>query len=119
MSAGEALKRFPGERGLHLAAVRGGNRRTWRRCYRGRGACWRTRSTPGAPGSWPETWKRWGARKTAITNERPERLAERLGAIFDKALLYVGLEGMFWKSEAARQAWSPRWWRAAPGGRRR
>jgi len=56
-----------------------------------------------------ENLERWGARRTAITNETPERLADYFGAAFDRVLVDAPCsgEGMFRKSEAARRDWSP------------
>jgi NOL1/NOP2/sun family putative RNA methylase len=53
--------------------------------------------------------ERWGARNVAVTMETPERLASRLGGVFDAVLVDAPCsgEGMFRKSAAARQDWSP------------
>ena len=53
--------------------------------------------------------ERWGAKRAIITNDEPQRLAQRWGAIFDRVLLDAPCsgEGMFRKSEAALQMWSP------------
>jgi NOL1/NOP2/fmu family ribosome biogenesis protein len=56
-----------------------------------------------------ENLERWGARHTVITNESPERLADRFADFFDRVLLDAPCsgEGMFRRSEAARREWSP------------
>jgi NOL1/NOP2/fmu family ribosome biogenesis protein len=56
-----------------------------------------------------ENLERFGVRNAAILQETPERLAEHFGAFFDRVLLDAPCsgEGMFRKSEAARQEWSP------------
>ena len=53
--------------------------------------------------------ERWGATNVAITAETPERLAERFPNFFDAVLVDAPCsgEGMFRKSLAARQAWTP------------
>lgn len=52
---------------------------------------------------------RWGVCNAAVTAEHPDRLAERLGAVFDRVLVDAPCsgEGMFRKSAEARLAWSP------------
>jgi 16S rRNA C967 or C1407 C5-methylase (RsmB/RsmF family)/NOL1/NOP2/fmu family ribosome biogenesis protein len=53
--------------------------------------------------------ERWGATNVAITTEPPERLAERWPGYFDAVMVDAPCsgEGMFRKSEAARQEWTP------------
>ena len=53
--------------------------------------------------------ERWGVTNAAITAETPERLAGRFADFFDAVLVDAPCsgEGMFRKSQAARQAWSP------------
>ena len=53
--------------------------------------------------------ERWGATNVAITAETPERLAGRFPGFFDAVLVDAPCsgEGMFRKSQAARQAWTP------------
>jgi NOL1/NOP2/fmu family ribosome biogenesis protein len=55
-----------------------------------------------------ENLERWGAQNTTITNETPSRLAARYPGIFDRVLLDAPCsgEGMFRKSQLARQDWS-------------
>ena len=92
------LAAAPGGKSTHLAAL-----------LQGQGSLLANEIHPRRAWELAENLERWGTRNAAITNERPERLAERLGAIFDKVLLDAPCsgEGMFRKSEAARQAWSP------------
>jgi 16S rRNA C967 or C1407 C5-methylase (RsmB/RsmF family)/NOL1/NOP2/fmu family ribosome biogenesis protein len=56
-----------------------------------------------------ENLERFGARHAAISNETPERLADYFGAWFDAVMIDAPCsgEGMFRKSEAARQEWAP------------
>ena len=109
MLAAEALKPIPGERVLDLAAAPGGKSTHLAALLQGQGSLLANEIHPRRAWELAENLERWGTRNAAITNERPERLAERLGAIFDKVLLDAPCsgEGMFRKSEAARQAWSP------------
>ncbi len=109
MLAAEALNPSPGERVLDLAAAPGGKSTHLAALLQGQGSLLANEIHPRRVWELAENLERWGARNAAITNERPERLAERLGAIFDKVLLDAPCsgEGMFRKSEAARQAWSP------------
>ncbi len=53
--------------------------------------------------------ERWGATHVAITTETPERLAGRWPEHFDAVLVDAPCsgEGMFRKSEVARQEWAP------------
>ncbi|HEY64940.1 MAG TPA: hypothetical protein G4O02_10255 [Caldilineae bacterium] len=53
--------------------------------------------------------ERWGARNVVVTSERPDRLVERWAGCFDRVLVDAPCsgEGMFRKSEAARQEWKP------------
>jgi 16S rRNA C967 or C1407 C5-methylase (RsmB/RsmF family)/NOL1/NOP2/fmu family ribosome biogenesis protein len=55
-----------------------------------------------------ENLERFGARHAAVSNETPERLAGAFGAWFDAVLVDAPCsgEGMFRKSEAARQEWA-------------
>jgi NOL1/NOP2/fmu family ribosome biogenesis protein len=109
MLAAEALNPSPGERVLDLAAAPGGKSTHLAALLQGQGSLLANEIHPRRAWELAENLERWGVRNAAITNERPERLAERLGAIFDKVLLDAPCsgEGMFRKSESARQAWSP------------
>jgi NOL1/NOP2/fmu family ribosome biogenesis protein len=55
-----------------------------------------------------ENLERWGTRNAVITNESPDRLADRSADFFDRVLLDAPCsgEGMFRRSEAARREWS-------------
>lgn len=55
-----------------------------------------------------ENLERWGAQQAVITNESIAKLATTWGAIFDRVLLDAPCsgEGMFRKSENAREMWS-------------
>ena len=109
MAVAELLDPQPGERVLDLAAAPGGKATHITAKMRGK-ACWSPmRSTPNGPGIWPSNLERWGATNAAITNEPPERLAERFEGFFDRVLLDAPCsgEGMLRKSEAARVEWSP------------
>ena len=109
MLAAEALAPAPGERVLDLAAAPGGKSTHLRALMQGQSILVANEIHPRRVWELAENLERWGADNTIITNERPERLADRFGAYFDKVLLDAPCsgEGMFRKSEAARLAWSP------------
>ncbi len=52
--------------------------------------------------------ERWGTRRAIISNESPERMAAKLGPIFDRVLVDAPCsgEGMFRKSPTTRNEWS-------------
>ena len=56
-----------------------------------------------------ENIERMGIRNAVVTNETPERLAERFAGFFDKILVDAPCsgEGMFRKNEEACEEWSP------------
>ena len=109
MLAAETLRPVPGERVLDLAAAPGGKATHLAALLQGQGSLVANEIHPRRVWELAENLERWGAANVTITNETPERLAEAFGAIFDKVLLDAPCsgEGMFRKSEPARQAWSP------------
>ena len=109
MAAAELLDPQPGERVLDLAAAPGGKATHIASLMRGQGLLIANEMHPKRAWDLAENLERWGARNAAITNEPPERLAERFTGFFDSVLLDAPCsgEGMFRKSEAARREWSP------------
>ena len=109
MAVAELLDPQPGERVLDLAAAPGGKATHIASLMRGQGLLVANEMHPKRAWDLAENLERWGARNAAITNEPPERLAERFGGYFDRVLLDAPCsgEGMFRKSEAARREWSP------------
>jgi NOL1/NOP2/fmu family ribosome biogenesis protein/precorrin-6B methylase 2 len=109
MAVAELLDPQPGERVLDLAAAPGGKATHIASLMRGQGLLIANEMHPKRAWDLAENLERWGARNAAITNEPPERLAERFPGHFDRVLLDAPCsgEGMFRKSEAARREWSP------------
>ena len=109
MAVAELLDPQPGERVLDLAAAPGGKATHIVSLMRDEGLLIANEMHPKRAWDLAENLERWGARNAAITNEPPERLAERFAGYFDRVLLDAPCsgEGMFRKSEAARREWSP------------
>ena len=109
MAVAELLDPQPGERVLDLAAAPGGKATHIASLMKGRGLLIANEPHPQRVWVLAENLERWGAANVAITNETPERLADRFAGFFDRVLLDAPCsgEGMFRKSAAARQEWSP------------
>lgn len=109
MAAAALLDPQPGERVLDLAAAPGGKATHIASLMAGEGLLIANEPHPKRAWILAENLERWGAAHVAITNETPERLAERFAGFFDRVLLDAPCsgEGMFRKSAAARQEWSP------------
>lgn len=109
MAAAELLDPQPGERVLDLAAAPGGKATHIAALMQGRGLLIANELHLQRAWILAENLERWGATNVAITSETPERLAEQFAGFFDRVLLDAPCsgEGMFRKSEAARQEWSP------------
>lgn len=99
----------PGERILDLAAAPGGKSTQIAARLVHRGLLVSNEIHPKRAWDLAENLERFGVRNDVITQETPERLAEHFGAFFDRVLLDAPCsgEGMFRKSAAARQAWTP------------
>ncbi|MDQ1300978.1 MAG: hypothetical protein QG637_899 [Chloroflexota bacterium] len=109
MAVAELLDPQPGERVLDLAAAPGGKATHIAALMAGQGLLIANELHPKRAWILAENLERWGAGHIAITNEPPERLAARFAGFFDRVLLDAPCsgEGMFRKSAAARQEWSP------------
>lgn len=109
MAVVELLDPQPGERVLDLAAAPGGKATHIAALMGGQGLLIANEVHPKRAWSLAENLERWGADHVAITNEPPERLADRFAGFFDRVLLDAPCsgEGMFRKSAAARREWSP------------
>ena len=99
----------PGERVLDLAAAPGGKATHIAAKMQGQGLLVANEIHPKRAWELAGNLERWGARNAAITNETPERLAERFEGFFDRVLVDAPCsgEGMMRKSEAARLEWAP------------
>ncbi len=109
MAVAELLDPQPGERVLDLAAAPGGKATHIAALMGGEGLLVANEIHPRRAWELAGNLERWGARNVAVTNETPERLAERFEGFFDRVLLDAPCsgEGMMRKSEAARVEWAP------------
>ncbi|MFZ5920212.1 MAG: RsmB/NOP family class I SAM-dependent RNA methyltransferase [Chloroflexota bacterium] len=107
MAATDALDPQPGERILDLAASPGGKTTHIASRMKNTGLLLaneiRTKRIPALAAN----LERWGVRNTLITNEPPERLADRLPGFFDRVLVDAPCsgEGMFRKEPDVRAEW--------------
>jgi 16S rRNA C967 or C1407 C5-methylase (RsmB/RsmF family) len=117
MVAAELLDPQPGERVLDLAAAPGGKATHIVSLMRNEGLLVANEIHGQRVWDLAENLERWGAHNAVITNESPERLADRFAGFFDRVLLDAPCsgEGMFRKSDAARREWSPEKDRRARG----
>ncbi len=109
MLAAALLAPQPGERVLDLSAAPGGKTTHIAALMDNQGLLVANEIHPKRVWDLAENLERWGARNVAITNETPERLAERFENFFDRVLVDAPCsgEGMMRKSAAARREWSP------------
>ncbi|MCU0510327.1 MAG: RsmB/NOP family class I SAM-dependent RNA methyltransferase [Anaerolineae bacterium] len=109
MAPVELLDPKPGEFVLDLAAAPGGKSTHIAARLRGEGLLVSNEVIGKRGWELAGNLERWGATNAVITTETPERLAERWAGFFDAALVDAPCsgEGMFRKSEAARQEWAP------------
>ena len=108
MAAVEILDPQPGERVLDIAAAPGGKTTHILAKMGNRGLLIANEVHPKRVWELSENLERWGARNVILVSETPPRLAEHFRGFFDRVLLDAPCsgEGMFRKSEAARQDWS-------------
>ncbi len=109
MAAAPLLEAAPGERILDLCAAPGGKSTQIAGYLRGEGLLVCNEIHPARAKILSENIERMGVRNACVTNETPERLAEKFGAYFDKILVDAPCsgEGMFRKNETAYAEWSP------------
>lgn len=109
MTPAEVLAPRPGERVLDLAAAPGGKTTHLASLMRNEGLLVANDVQPKRVHEMTNNLDRWGARNIAVLVEQPRRLAERLGAFFDRVLLDAPCsgEGMFRKDYSARKTWTP------------
>jgi NOL1/NOP2/sun family putative RNA methylase len=107
MAVAEAAAARPGQRVLDLAASPGGKSTHLASLLAGEGLLWaneiRTKRLPPLSAN----LERWGARNVIISNESPERLADRLPAFFDVVVVDAPCsgEGMFRKEPSVCLEW--------------
>ena len=109
MAVAELLDPQPGERVLDLASAPGGKATHIAAKMQGQGLLVANEIHPKRAWELAGNLERWGAINVAITNETPERLAERFEDFFDRVLVDAPCsgEGMLRKGEAARVEWAP------------
>ena len=109
MAVAELLAPQPGERVLDLAAAPGGKATHIASLMQGQGLLVANEIHPQRAWELAGNLERWGATNAAVTNETPERLAERFPGFFDRVLVDAPCsgEGMMRRGEAARREWAP------------
>ena len=108
MAVAELLDPQPGERVLDLASAPGGKATHIAAQMQGQGLLVANEIHPKRAWELASNLERWGAANVTITNETPERLAERFEGFFDRVLVDAPCsgEGMMRKGEAARVEWA-------------
>jgi len=109
MSPAEALGVRPGERVLDLCAAPGGKSTQLASKLQGEGLLIANEIHPLRAKILMENLERCGVANAVVTNETPEKLAERFPAFFDRILVDAPCsgEGMFRKLPEAIEDWSP------------
>ena len=109
MVPAQVLDPQPGERILDLAAAPGGKTTQLAAYMKGEGVLVANEIHPRRVQDLVENVERLGIRNAVVTHEHPARLAERLSGCFDRVLVDAPCsgEGMFRRSAAAREEWSP------------
>lgn len=108
MAVAEALGTRPGEVVLDLCAAPGGKSTHIAQALRGEGLLVANEIHPTRAKALSENIERLGVTNAIVTNETPERLAERFPSYFDRILVDAPCsgEGMFRKLPEARADWS-------------
>jgi NOL1/NOP2/sun family putative RNA methylase len=108
MSVAETLEPKPGETILDLCAAPGGKSTQIAGFLQGQGLLIANEIHPVRVKALSENIERSGVRNALVTNESPERLAERFPSFFDRILVDAPCsgEGMFRKLEEACEDWS-------------
>ena len=108
MAPAQFLQARPGERVLDLCAAPGGKSTQIAAQMKGGGLLVCNEIHPARAKILSENIERMGIRNAVVTNETPERLAERFSGFFDRILVDAPCsgEGMFRKNEEACGEWS-------------
>ncbi len=108
MAAAWLLAPQPGERVLDLAAAPGGKTTHLAALMQNQGLLVANEIDRQRAWDLVENLERLGVQNTIVTNEHPQRLADKFTDFFDRVLLDAPCsgEGMFGKSGAARMQWS-------------
>lgn len=98
----------PGERVLDLCAAPGGKSTMAASFLQGKGLLVSNEINPGRARILSQNVERMGISNAIVTNEPPERLAERFPSFFDRVIVDAPCsgEGMFRKEEQALAMWS-------------
>lgn len=110
MAVGALADAKPGEKILDLCAAPGGKSTHLAGRMRGEGLLVANEIHSGRASVLAQSMERMGVRRCVVTNETPERLAERLPAMFDAVLVDAPCsgEGMFRKNgNPAQDEWTP------------
>lgn len=108
MAVGELAAAKPGERVLDLCAAPGGKTTHLAAHMKGEGLLVSNEIHPARAKILSSNVERMGIRNAVVTNETPERLAERFPEFFDRIVVDAPCsgEGMFRKEEQALLQWS-------------
>lgn len=108
MSVVEWLQPQPGEKVLDLCAAPGGKSTQIAAYLQGQGLLITNEINHSRAKALSENMERCGVKNALVTNETPERLAERFPAYFDRILVDAPCsgEGMFRKLDEACEDWS-------------
>lgn len=109
MAPAHYLSARPGERILDLCAAPGGKSTQIAGAMQGQGLLVCNEIHPARAKILSENVERMGIRNAIVTNETPDRLAEKFQGYFDRIMVDAPCsgEGMFRKNEQACQEWSP------------
>jgi NOL1/NOP2/sun family putative RNA methylase len=110
MAVTELLDPKPGEKILDLAAAPGGKATHIAAKMENRGLLIANDIHQRRVLELARNLERWGARNVIILNETPQKLADHLGAFFDRVLVDAPCsgEGMFRKDRSACKEWTPK-----------
>ena len=99
----------PGEKVLDLCAAPGGKSTQLAGAMLGKGLLVSNEIHPARAKILSQNMERLGVPNVIVTNESPERLAERFGSFYDRVIVDAPCsgEGMFRKEEQALTGWSP------------
>mgnify|MGYP001485356698 CR=1 FL=1 len=109
MAVGEFTDAEPGERVLDLCAAPGGKSTHLAAKMKGSGLLVANEIHPARARILSQNIERMGIRNAVVTNESPDRLAERFAGYFDRVLVDAPCsgEGMFRKDPETCAEWSP------------
>lgn len=108
MAVGELAAAVPGERVLDLCAAPGGKTTHLAAAMQGKGLLVSNEIHPARAKILAQNVERMGIANAVVTNERPDRLADRFPGFFDRIVVDAPCsgEGMFRKEDQACEQWS-------------